>query len=60
MFDTAGHRVRTVADGLFGAGVHNVAWDGRDSRGNIAAPGTYFVRLSAGERNASQKLVLRP
>ena len=59
VFDAAGHRVRTVADGAFGAGVHQAVWDGRDTRGTIAKPGTYFVRLSAGGRVATQKLVLR-
>jgi len=59
VFDAAGHRVRTVADGAFVAGAHIVAWDGRDARGNRARPGTYFLRLNAGERSANHKLVLR-
>lgn len=59
VFDAAGHRVRRVADGMYGAGAHSVVWDGRDSRGNTAMPGEYFIRLTTADRSATHKLVLR-
>ena len=60
IFDAAGHRVRTLIDGSLGAGAHAAIWDGRDARGNLARPGTYFIRLSAAEKSTSRKLVVRP
>lgn len=40
-----GRRVRTLAAGAFGPGVHRVAWDGRDADGRAAPPGVYWIRL---------------
>jgi hypothetical protein len=36
-----------------------VTWTGVDEQGTLAAPGTYFVRLSAGEERATSRVVLR-
>jgi hypothetical protein len=59
VFDVSGHRVRNLVDNRLEAGVHRVAWDGRDERGNPLSPGVYFVRLTGGQRTTSEKLVLR-
>ena len=45
VFDVQGRRVRTLAEGDFGPGAHDAAWDGRDDRGRPAASGSYFLRL---------------
>ena len=45
VFDVQGRRVRTLADGNFGPGLHDVAWDGRTDGGQPAAAGSYFLRL---------------
>lgn len=55
--DPAGRRVRTLADDTFGAGVHDVSWDGRDERGAVVRAGVYFVRARAGEFRADLRLV---
>lgn len=60
VYDVTGQRVRTLANGSFAPGLHRVRWDGRDSQGNFARPGTYFVRLSVGAQNAAHMIVLRP
>ncbi len=59
IFDVAGHRVRRVADGMYGAGAHRVVWDGRDARGRNATPGAYFVRLTTAQMSATHMVVLR-
>jgi flagellar hook assembly protein FlgD len=54
--DVAGRSVIVLAEGALAAGVHSVAWDGRDSRGDYVRPGVYFARLEArpdGERLAA-------
>ncbi len=57
--DLAGRRVATAADGHFGPGHHEAAWDSRDSRGAPAAPGVYLVRLVVnGQGIAARRLVV--
>ena len=45
LFDVAGRRVRTLAQGAHAPGAHAVAWDGRDDDRNPVGAGIYFVRL---------------
>jgi hypothetical protein len=57
VFGLHGERVRTLVDGERPAGAHSVAWDGRDDRGRVVGPGTYFYRLEGLGRSATQRLV---
>jgi hypothetical protein len=59
IFDVAGHRVRRVADGMYGAGAHSAVWDGRDAQGRNVAPGAYYVRLTTAQLSASHMVVTR-
>jgi hypothetical protein len=59
LFDAAGRRVRDLAAGVLGAGVHEIPWDGRDARGQAAAPGLYYARFTgAGAAIAREVVVL--
>ena len=58
VFDLTGHLVRNLADGLAGAGLNAVPWDGRGEHGRGLPPGTYFLRLRSAERVANKKVVL--
>lgn len=60
VFDLAGRRVRSLAEGGFDAGVHRIAFDGRDERGARLAPGLYFVQLSRGSERQVRRFVLVP
>jgi len=54
--------VREVHDGLLGAGVHEVRWDGRGETGVAVRPGVYLVRarnLDRGTLLATKLTVLR-
>ncbi|MBI5838297.1 MAG: S8 family serine peptidase [Candidatus Eisenbacteria bacterium] len=53
VFDLAGRRVATLAQGRMSAGAHEATWDGRG-----AASGVYFYRLRAGSQSAERRLVL--
>lgn len=44
VFDVAGRRMATVAQGHYGAGSYVVMWDGRALDGSRARSGMYFVR----------------
>ena len=57
IFDVAGRRVRTLRDNRSPAGWNAETWDGRDAVGHSAASGTYFVRLDAGGKTATDRLV---
>lgn len=57
--DVSGRLVKTIDEGVRGAGRHEVTWDGRDGSGSAVAAGTYFLRLVDGHgKSASGKLVL--
>ncbi len=55
IFDVAGRRVRTFRP-LAAVGV--ITWDGADASGRLVAPGVYFVRLRAGERCETRRILL--
>jgi len=59
IYNTLGEQVRTVANGKFRAGLHEVVWDGRDDGGNAVSSGIYLYRLSVpGKYSAVKKLLL--
>jgi len=58
IYNLSGQRVRTLLDGPAAAGVNTVRWDGRGEGSRALAPGAYFIRLKAGERVASKKVLL--
>lgn len=47
ILDSQGITVRHVASGALDAGAQAVAWDGRDSAGNLLSSGTYHFRVTA-------------
>lgn len=57
-FSVDGRRVATIAAGWRAAGAHRVVWDGRDASGRPLASGVYVIRLVAGAREATRKVVL--
>jgi hypothetical protein len=58
LYGVEGRLVRTLTSGLVDAGRHDVVWDGRNDAGQRVAPGVYFYRLEAGERELPRKLVV--
>lgn len=58
VFDLAGRRLRTLVSETLAAGPHEVRWDGTTDDGRHAAAGVYWVRLEAGGRATTQKVVL--
>jgi hypothetical protein len=56
VYDISGRLVRTVADGVFAAGEHRLAWDGRADDGRQLGAGIYFAEFRTGKDHRSQKL----
>ena len=58
IYDVAGRKVRTLASGVDGAGIHVLSWDGRDGQGYELASGVYFLSSRAAGRSHPLKVVL--
>ena len=58
VFDISGKRVRSLAEESFPAGKHRLAWDGRDENGSPVATGVYFVKMQAGAKIYTRKMIL--
>lgn len=57
IYDVAGRRVRTLADGTLEAGSHELSWDGTDDAGHPLASSVYWVRLETPSHKSSSRLV---
>lgn len=58
IFDVRGRHVRTLADGVFDAGPHDLPWDGTNRANEPVGSGVYFYRLEVGTRIHDGKMVL--
>jgi hypothetical protein len=58
VFDVRGRGLRTLVDGLWGAGMHRIVWDGKDGAGAAAPSGVYAVRIELGGRLFVRKTLL--
>ena len=58
VYDVAGRKVATVLREVLTAGTQEVTWTGRDDRGQVAASGTYFYRVSSGGETVTGKMLL--
>ena len=48
IYNIQGQLVRTLVDAPLHAGIHQVQWNGRDARGQLAATGPYFAHFRSG------------
>jgi hypothetical protein len=58
IFDVSGREVARLVDGVQGAGLHRVRWNGRDPQANRLPAGIYFARFEFAGKVESQKLVI--
>jgi len=58
IYDVSGRLVRTLVEGLQSAGRKTAVWNGRDHRGQSAASGVYFYRMTAPDFVKTRKMVL--
>lgn len=57
VFDVLGRRVGTLASGVHTPGAYSLLWNGEAETGALSS-GVYFVRLTAGARQRTAKLML--
>ena len=58
VYNILGKRVRTLHNGELSVGRHLIEWDGRNSQGKTMATGIYFVRMIAGGKVFTRKMIL--
>jgi hypothetical protein len=58
IYNVTGRMVKELVNREQKAGMHTVTWKGKTPRSKTLATGVYFVRLCAGEKTATKKLVL--
>ncbi len=57
IYDVAGRRIRTLAEGFVPAGEHVLTWDGRDESGRAVASGVYLYRLKTRDAVVTRRMV---
>ena len=58
IFNLAGQRIISLAQGDYLPGVYEMHWDGRDQDGRALASGAYLYRLRAGTQVETRRLLL--
>jgi len=58
VYDVVGRLVNKLVDEEVAPGVHTLQWTGKDDVNRRCASGVYFVRFTAGDYQASKKMVL--
>lgn len=58
VYDASGREVAVLVERIQAAGVHEVAWNGKDASGQDLAGGVYFSRLVVGEEVRTSKLMM--
>ena len=58
VYDMLGREIRALASGYWPIGVHQVVWDGTDSRGKCVAAGVYYYRMRIGPFLQTRSMLL--
>lgn len=58
IYNTKGQIVKTLIKENMTAGLHTIAWNGKDVKGNTAASGIYFIQLKSSNVVKTSKAIL--
>ncbi len=58
VYDIRGRKVRTLTNDNFTAGRHSVVWNGIDDNDQSVASGVYFYKLTSGDFQATNKMIM--
>ena len=58
IYDASGRLIRTLAGGIYEAGLHEIVWNGTGDDGRRVSSGVYFCRFESSSFSQTQKLVL--
>jgi flagellar hook assembly protein FlgD len=58
VYDVLGRKIVTLLNGEKAEGAYTMEWNGLDAQGLSVPTGMYLIRMTAGEFNATQKVML--
>lgn len=58
IFNIHGQKIKTIVDSEFGAGLHSVIWDGKNSKDSEVASGNYFIKMQHNDEVTVSKMLL--
>ncbi len=58
VYNIAGQKIKTLVDGQYAAGSHNVVWNGANDAGTVVSSGVYFYKLNVDNQSETRKMVL--
>lgn len=58
IYNAKGQKVKTLVNGNFNAGSHQLTWNGKDDNNNSVASGFYFYKMQAGAESQVKKMVM--
>ncbi|PID27949.1 MAG: hypothetical protein CSB55_07140 [Candidatus Cloacimonadota bacterium] len=58
VYNAKGEKVKTVAKGVYGSGMHEIIWNGKDSNNKDVASGIYYFKMRSGRYTGSKKMIL--
>ncbi|MDW7681857.1 MAG: FlgD immunoglobulin-like domain containing protein, partial [bacterium] len=58
VFNCLGQRIKMLVDRSQPTGFYKVRWDGRDDNGQVASPGVYLYRMTAGSESITRKMIV--
>ncbi|MDY0298686.1 MAG: choice-of-anchor J domain-containing protein [Candidatus Cloacimonadaceae bacterium] len=58
IFNLKGQRVKTLLNEQKSAGMHIIAWDGKDNKGNTVASGIYYLSLVTPDIKQARKITM--
>ena len=58
IYNVRGEEIRTLTDGQYQVGGHQIRWDGKDNNGNLVPSGVYLYQLQAGTFSQVKKMSL--
>jgi len=58
IYNSLGHKIRTLISNIQEAGHYAARWDGKDEHGNVISSGVYIYRLETFKFNDVKKMML--
>jgi hypothetical protein len=58
IYNIKGQLVKSLVDGLYDTGKHNIAWDGKDNLGKACGTGTYLYKIRSSKYSQTKKMML--
>jgi hypothetical protein len=56
IYNVRGQKIRTLMEGQFSPGRHEIVWNGKSDAGQDAAPGIYYLRVHAIQEEITRKI----